>query len=145
MKKMLKSTSGFTMIELMIVVIIVGILAAAAVPLYTGYVRKAIRTEAEASLGAIRTAERIYKLEYGTYVNATAATVSSVLGVDVTDTHYFSSDCYTVTGASATAFNANCAAASSTAPSASQAQTYFTGSSAVIHMDEEGTVTEGSS
>ena len=44
--------SGFTMIELMVVVIIVAILSAIAVPLYTGYIKNSRKSEATARLGA---------------------------------------------------------------------------------------------
>ena len=57
--------SGFTLVELMVVVIIIGILAAAAVPIYTAQTRRAKTSEALAGLGAIRSAERVYKTENG--------------------------------------------------------------------------------
>ena len=45
-----RRTSGFTLVELMIVVAIIGLLAAIAVPAFTRYVRKARTTEAMAHL-----------------------------------------------------------------------------------------------
>lgn len=39
--KSLKSTKGFTLVELIVVIAILGILAAVAVPAYTGYINKA--------------------------------------------------------------------------------------------------------
>ena len=55
-----KERRRFTLVEVMIVVIIVGILAGVAVPLYTSYVKKARRTEAMAAISAIRAAEIVY-------------------------------------------------------------------------------------
>src|SRR5450830_1294634 len=101
MKNLLKKKNGFTMVELMVVVIIVAILAAAAIPFYTANVKKAIRAEADATLGAIRSAERIYRSEFGTYTDAdngtTATGVMTMLGVDATDAHYFDRPAYSVT------------------------------------------------
>ena len=47
---------GFTMIELMVVVVVVGILASIAVPMYGKYVKNARLTEATGRIGEIITA-----------------------------------------------------------------------------------------
>ncbi|MCD6204289.1 MAG: prepilin-type N-terminal cleavage/methylation domain-containing protein [Candidatus Marinimicrobia bacterium] len=62
--------SGFTLVELMIVIVIVGILAAVAVPIYQGNIAKAKMTECDAALGTIRTAERVYYAENSTYTSS---------------------------------------------------------------------------
>lgn len=51
---------GFTLIELMIVVAIIGVLAAVAIPAYVNFTRKAKTAEASANLGAIYQGARAY-------------------------------------------------------------------------------------
>lgn len=66
-------TKGFTLIEVMITVVIVGILASVAYPSYIEHVRKSRRADAKAALvAAAQTMERYYT-EKNTYVGATAA------------------------------------------------------------------------
>ncbi|MFM5697799.1 prepilin-type N-terminal cleavage/methylation domain-containing protein [Aeromonas veronii] len=59
MKSEMKKQSGFTLIELMIVVAIVAILAAVALPAYQNYTKKAKMTEVAAASGAYKTAIEI--------------------------------------------------------------------------------------
>jgi prepilin-type N-terminal cleavage/methylation domain-containing protein len=47
---------GFTLVELLIVILIVGILAAVAIPLYLGYTKDAKLAEGKALLGSVMTA-----------------------------------------------------------------------------------------
>lgn len=58
---------GFSLVEVMIVIVIIGILAAVAVPVFTNNVNKAKQTEADAALASIRKQLTIYKCEYGNY------------------------------------------------------------------------------
>jgi len=61
----MKSRKGFTLIELMIVVVIVGILAAIIIPLLLSRVEKAKYSEGKAIAGQIATAVRAYVAEEG--------------------------------------------------------------------------------
>ena len=62
------SNQGFTLIELMIVVAIIGILAAIAIPNFTAYQAKAKQSEAKIALGSIFTAATAFAAENNTYV-----------------------------------------------------------------------------
>ena len=65
-----KSNKGFTLIELMIVVAIIGILAAIAIPNFLRFQLKAKSSEGKVNIAAIRTAEESFLAEFGTYVGA---------------------------------------------------------------------------
>jgi len=69
MKKMLKNKKGFTLIELMIVVAIIGILAAIAIPNFMSYQCKASQSEARTALGTLRVIQEAYYAEYDTYAS----------------------------------------------------------------------------
>ena len=61
------TSKGFTLIELMIVVAIVGVLAAIAIPNFLSYQCKSKQSEARNNLGAIRINEEAYYASFDTY------------------------------------------------------------------------------
>jgi|LQYC01.1.fsa_nt_gi type IV pilus assembly protein PilA len=65
--KLRKKAKGFTLIELMIVVVIIGILAALAIPNFLRYQAKSKQSEAKTNLGAIYVSEISYYGEKDTF------------------------------------------------------------------------------
>ena len=65
-----KSNKGFTLIELMIVIAIIGILAAIAIPQFAAYRTRAYNAAAESDLRNCRTALEAYYADYQQYPNA---------------------------------------------------------------------------
>lgn len=73
---MRKKNFGFTLIELMIVVAIVGILAATAIPNFRRFQLRSKSSEAKVNLGAIRTAEMAAVSEFGLFIPASTSPTS---------------------------------------------------------------------
>lgn len=67
-----RQKEGFTLIELMIVVVIVGVLAAIAIPAFGSYVQSSRAAEAPAFLGEIRQRQESYRSEFGQYAAVSA-------------------------------------------------------------------------
>jgi len=63
------SRSGFTLVELLIVVAIIGVLASQGVPAYKRMIQKSRKAEAKVALANIATAEAAFFSEYGEYGN----------------------------------------------------------------------------
>jgi len=80
----LTGEAGFTLMELLIVVMIVGILAAAAVPLYLGYVRDSRLAEAKGLAGSVLTAAQACAQQNtpNESTNCTLAKIAQRIGVD---------------------------------------------------------------
>ena len=66
-KQIQRDMQGMTLVELMIVAVIVSILAAVAIPIYQANVKRAKASEADACLGSVRTALRVYYAENAAY------------------------------------------------------------------------------
>jgi type IV pilus assembly protein PilA len=89
---------GFTLIELMIVVAIIGILAALAIPAYTDYTIKSRVGEGASLSGAFKTATEVYWSENGTLNGIVAGLNASTLGLTAVNAEYVSSILFVLNG-----------------------------------------------
>jgi type IV pilus assembly protein PilE len=64
---MMRSNRGFTLTELLIVIVIVGVLAAIAIPVYTNYMQRARRADGKTALEQLRAAQEMCRGEKGSY------------------------------------------------------------------------------
>ena len=82
--------AGFTLIELVITVAIVGILAAIAIPAYTAYIRRADRTDATRTLVQdAQSLQRCYSQNF-TYTPTAPATCPVTAGTTTSPSGYYS-------------------------------------------------------
>ncbi|GAW92475.1 lamin tail domain-containing protein [Calderihabitans maritimus] len=77
--KKLKEDSGFTLVEMMVVVVILGTLAAVAIPSFTGKADKAKLNAAKADLKTIGTAIELYYVNYNAYPETLNALVGDYI------------------------------------------------------------------
>jgi len=114
MFKRTKNEKGFTLIELMIVVAIIGILAAVAIPNFLRYQAKSTQSEARVLLSGLYTAQTAYFAENNAYgawdMVAGAVTLPNVIGFEPASTPRTYADIATVLGAGNTTFTATTAA-----------------------------------
>jgi prepilin-type N-terminal cleavage/methylation domain-containing protein len=64
-----RRAAGFTLVELAVVIVIIGVLAAFGVPRFIKSVEKSKATEAFEYLASVRTAQERYQSQYGTYAS----------------------------------------------------------------------------
>lgn len=95
----MKTQKGFTLVELMIVVVIVGILAGIGIPAYGDYVLRGKLTEAMTELAAMRVKLEQYYQDNRTYVGGCAAGTVAPLP---SGTRYFTYTCPTLTASAFT-------------------------------------------
>ena len=90
----MKKHAGFTLVEMMIVVGLVGILSAIAIPSYTAYVQRGKIAEAASQLSTMAVKLEQYFQDNRTYVGACAVNTVAALP---TNTQYFTYTCPVLT------------------------------------------------
>jgi prepilin-type N-terminal cleavage/methylation domain-containing protein len=78
---MLRKNSGFTLVELLIVVAIIGILAAIAIPQFAAYRAKAYCSAAKSDLANLAIAQEAYFTDFNAYTSGTATGGTSTLAM----------------------------------------------------------------
>lgn len=113
--------TGFTLIELMIAIVVIGLLAALAYPTFMGAIRKGRRSDAFAALAALQQAQERWRSSNGVYADntqLTLATNGSPPGLGIAATTASGYYGIAITAANATSYTATATATSGT----SQAQ-----------------------
>lgn len=90
-------SEGFTLIELMIVVALIGVLAAIAMPTFRNHVYRAMRSEAELNLKGIYQAQYAYHVVNGDYGASFLAIGFEIAGGQMLDPNTIESKFYTYT------------------------------------------------
>jgi type IV pilus assembly protein PilE len=87
----MKQSIGFTLIELMIVIAIIGILAAVGLPMYTDHIRRGKITEATGALSELRLRAEKWFADNRTYLNAGGTAIG--FNTVIANARYFSYAC----------------------------------------------------
>ncbi|MFW6147396.1 MAG: type IV pilin protein [Thermodesulfobacteriota bacterium] len=85
----MKDQKGFTLIELMIVIAIIGILAAIAIPQFSAYRTRSYNSAAQSDLRNAATAQEAYYVDEQTYCGTTGTLIGATYGLYLSENVVF--------------------------------------------------------
>lgn len=98
----MKKRAGFSLIELMVVIVVIGILAAIAVPLYTSRVAQSRSSDGAAALALVKAKQEVFRSTHFRYAN----TLDELPGYDSDPADYGNYYRVTIDSATANTFRA---------------------------------------
>ena len=93
-----KDNEGFTLLELLVVIIIIGILSAIALPSFLNQAAKAKQSEAKTYVGSVNRAQQSYRIENTSFAGGTTGFNDLQIGIPTQTVNYS----YALTAANAT-------------------------------------------
>jgi len=90
----MEKTKAFTILEILIVVVVLGVMASLAIPRYAGIVEKSRRNEAMHIFSVLKQAQEAYRIQCGTYasIGQLGELEAEVPTQDSTNTYFYVSD-----------------------------------------------------
>ena len=85
----MKNKKGFSLVEMVVAIIVIGILSIVSVPVYRGYVKRAYESEGKALLGSIVTAEEHFYINNDYFADEDEVEVGNFIDVDASGNKYF--------------------------------------------------------
>jgi len=133
-KKLLRKEEGFTMVEMMVVLIIVAVLIAGGIRFYLGYIENSRVTKAKAQIATMQAAVDAFYSERGSYptsnaelLNAGIRTTANALEIEAVDPWSGSNHYVYIVGSAGTGTNNGYVIRSGYATVQGQANTYVAG------------------
>jgi len=78
LRRVIRDQQGFTLVELLVVILIIGILAEIAIPSFIGQTSKANDAAAKSAVTSARIALETYRIDHGTYCGAAPAALAAI-------------------------------------------------------------------